>query len=272
MTAPVDGFPVGSAGSGGRAGRHDLRLGGAALGTWLMSWAALSLPWWVSALAAAGALVACAGLCRSRARAATVLTAVLLGVACGGLATAGRTVTRDSPAVEKVIRGRVPVPVELVVSDDPRLMRSGRGYVLAADLVHIAGSAGRVVASGGRADGSPVPVGSWGGVSSSGVDGPPVGLVLDSAGPGDGSPAVWRRAGPTVVDGSGDAGALDLAGGVGARDLDWGVGVPVLNGGAAVRDLAGSAVHGLNDGAGVRGLAEGAAVHGLNNGGAAREL
>ncbi|MFD1075176.1 ComEC/Rec2 family competence protein [Longispora fulva] len=107
-----------------------------------MSWAALSLPWSTSALVGAGALAASAVVCRSRARFATVLVAVLLGVACGGLATAGRTVTRDSPAVERVVHDRVSVPVTLVVSDDPRLMRGGRGYVIAADLVRIGAPGG----------------------------------------------------------------------------------------------------------------------------------
>ncbi|WP_412541959.1 ComEC/Rec2 family competence protein [Longispora sp. K20-0274] len=191
MTAPVDGFPV------GRARQHDLRLAGAALGAWLMSWAALHLTWWTSVLVAAAALVVAATVARSRVRFATVLVAALLGVACGGLATAGRTVTRDSPVLDRVVHERTTAPVTLVVSDDPRLMRGGRGYVIAADLVRIAGpahvtGANSTAARPGGPDPGPASAPARGGATDSARD----------AAPARGGAGSGRDAGPEagVVD------------------------------------------------------------------------
>ncbi|MBA3488934.1 MAG: ComEC/Rec2 family competence protein [Longispora sp.] len=111
---------------------RDLRLAGAAAGAWLATWAALSLalPWVFTGIAAA---LLCSGVLWRWGR-ATAAIAVLLGTVAGGLATAQQTMTRDDPAVSALVLQRDSVPVELQITDDPRLVRTGRGYVIAADL------------------------------------------------------------------------------------------------------------------------------------------
>jgi competence protein ComEC len=77
------------------------------------------------------------GLWWSRWRHATILIPLFLGITCGGLATASQTAIRDHPAITTLTRERATVPVDLVITDDPRLLRDGRGYLIAADLVQV---------------------------------------------------------------------------------------------------------------------------------------
>jgi competence protein ComEC len=136
----------------------DLRLAGVAAGCWLAALAGLYLAAAAGAVAAAGAFAAAAGVAglrrragaaaapRRRGRAAAVaerradvapgrrggaagarwlVAAVLLGAAAGFAATAARVAARDADPLAGLARDRAHVRVELVVTDDPRQLRTG---------------------------------------------------------------------------------------------------------------------------------------------------
>jgi competence protein ComEC len=120
----------------------DLRLAGAALGTWLAAFGALSLSARttvvVAGVAAVAAGVAAATVSHAGGRPLAwgwVAVAVLLGVVCGATATAARTSVRDAEPLAGLARGRAAVVAELVVRDDPQLMPGVRPrWLVVADV------------------------------------------------------------------------------------------------------------------------------------------
>ncbi|MFY1687292.1 ComEC/Rec2 family competence protein [Plantactinospora sp. WMMB782] len=150
-----------AAGDDGRR-RPDLRLVGLAVGAWLSALAGLLLGTGptvlVTVLAGAAALVTSgwltvagrpvvsARLARlTRAgldRHGWVVVTVLLGVVCGGVATAARLAVRDAEPVSQLAEARARVSVELVVREDPRPIGAAAGpptsYLLPARLVWVA--------------------------------------------------------------------------------------------------------------------------------------
>jgi competence protein ComEC len=109
-------------------------LFGPALGVWAASLTAL----WMSATAAVAMAGVAAAMCvavtavgRYRPRHGHRSTAwrwlaagALLGVVCGGLATASRTAARDAEPLAGLARSRADTRVEMSVTDDPRSLRS----------------------------------------------------------------------------------------------------------------------------------------------------
>ncbi|WP_026185757.1 ComEC/Rec2 family competence protein [Salinispora pacifica] len=130
----------------------DLRLAGLAVAAWLAALAGLYLPARASLLVAAiAAVMAAAGgvylsglLGRPPAsvrRYGWTAIAVLLGVVCGASVTAARVAARDATPVRALVEERAVVTVDLVVRDDPRLVRSGSGrpatFLVAAESTRI---------------------------------------------------------------------------------------------------------------------------------------
>ena len=128
---------------------------GPALGAWGGSLIALRTTAIVAVAMAGAAAVVCvvvaaAGGHRPRHGRASralglVAAGVLLGVVCGGLATAARTAARDAEPLISLARSRSDARVEVTVTDDPRPLRAtGSGpvtYIVPARLT-------RVVAAG----------------------------------------------------------------------------------------------------------------------------
>ncbi|MFC0532637.1 ComEC/Rec2 family competence protein [Phytohabitans kaempferiae] len=120
----------------------DLRLAGLAVATWLSALATLYFPVRAAiAMCTIAALVAALVALGVRRRAIPhgwVVLSVLLGVVCGGAATAARVSTRDAEPLAALVREHARVDVELVVRDDPRPVRSLAGrpqtYLVAAHL------------------------------------------------------------------------------------------------------------------------------------------
>jgi competence protein ComEC len=109
-----------------------------ALATWLSALAALHMPAPAVLTGAGSALAGTVLLCRrtwrtgrvGRRRAgawAGVAVVVLLGVACGGVATAARLVARDAAPVAEPVQQRARASVELTVRRDPRPLRRTAG-------------------------------------------------------------------------------------------------------------------------------------------------
>jgi competence protein ComEC len=116
----------------------DLRLAGLALASWLSALVALHGRAPVAVATAAVALVGAGALWRWTGRAGRagriragawcgVAVAMLLGVACGSVATAARLVTRDAAAVAGPAHRHATVDVELTVRRDPRALRQDAG-------------------------------------------------------------------------------------------------------------------------------------------------
>jgi competence protein ComEC len=113
-------------------GRLDLRLAGMALATWLSALAALHGRAPVAVVVATVALVGAAALWWSVGRAGWLglAVALLLGVACGSVATAARLAVRDAAPVAAPAAAHARVTAELTVRRDPRELRApdaGRG-------------------------------------------------------------------------------------------------------------------------------------------------
>jgi competence protein ComEC len=141
--------------------RPDLRLFGAAAGTWAASLAALQVSFRAAVvgavMAAAAAAVIAARLTLATRRRPLVgrrltgrlgrdargwaVAGVLLGVVCGGLATAARTSARDADPLASLARDQAQVRAELTVTDDPRPLRSSRvgppTYLIPARLTRL---------------------------------------------------------------------------------------------------------------------------------------
>jgi competence protein ComEC len=144
--------------------RPDLRLAGFALAAWSAALACLYLSSGAGLLVAAAALGGAAavgvGLKRSvraglRRPAGTALdrarrwagsarwigVALLLGAACGSVATAVRIGVRDAGPLAALVRESATVDVDLVVRDDPRAVRAPAGrpstYVVAVQLTTV---------------------------------------------------------------------------------------------------------------------------------------
>ncbi|WBB82570.1 ComEC/Rec2 family competence protein [Micromonospora sp. WMMD882] len=137
-----------------------MRLVGLAVATWLTALAGLSLSAPASLLLAVAAAVLAAALAvhllgrlgrpgAPARRYGWIAVAVLLGVVCGGAATAARLTARDAAVVRALTGERASVTAELVVRDDPRPVRGvvGRPAMLLApaDLVGVTGPDGRRV-------------------------------------------------------------------------------------------------------------------------------
>lgn len=138
----------------------DLRLAGLAVSAWLTALAGLHLSAGTSLLLvglAAGLAGVLAGhllgwLGRPRGsvgRHGWIAVTVLLGVVCGGAATAARLTARDAAVIRALTGQRAPVTAELVVRDDPRPVRGAVGrpamLLVPADLVTVTGPDGRRV-------------------------------------------------------------------------------------------------------------------------------
>jgi len=135
----------------GRRPPPDLRLAGPAVGAWLAALAGLRLSagatLLVAALAAAAAAVLGCRLLRPSASALDrygwVAVTVLLGVLCGGVATAAHVGVRDAGPVRDLAASRATVSTELEVRDDPRTLTGVANrpatYVLSARLRWLAG-------------------------------------------------------------------------------------------------------------------------------------
>ncbi|WP_422773700.1 ComEC/Rec2 family competence protein [Plantactinospora sp. WMMC1484] len=141
----------------------DLRLAGLAVGAWLSALTGLLLGMrptlLVVALAGAAALALTARMASRRVSASRrspdvavrglvlvdrcgwVVVGVLLGVICGGAATAARLEVRDAAPISRLAEARARVSVELVVRDDPRAIRGSAGrsanYLLSGRLVWV---------------------------------------------------------------------------------------------------------------------------------------
>lgn len=107
----------------------DLRLVALALATWLSALAALHFhaPAAVALAGTASLAAAVAWRWLGRTGWAAVLVAILLGVACGGLATAPRVAARDADPVAQPAHDRARVTVELTVRRDPRQLSQDAG-------------------------------------------------------------------------------------------------------------------------------------------------
>ncbi|WP_040478858.1 ComEC/Rec2 family competence protein [Longispora albida] len=149
---------------------HDLRLTGAALGTWAGALTALHVGPFQAVLLAATALLAATitYFFNRKASAATsstkdgsrpslrpAIAMTLLGIVCGSVATAGHTFARDAPAITDLSGSRAVVRAELTITGDPKLFRNGKGYVIPADLTR---AQPREPASGNRT--TPHPAGT----------------------------------------------------------------------------------------------------------------
>jgi competence protein ComEC len=123
----------------------DFRLAVGGLAAWLAVLAAIGLPAVVSVAAGLAALTVAGGLLLVGPRRTAVL-ALALGCAGGAaLATSARVGAADSSPLTDLAQDRASVSVELVVTDDPRSLRSGGP---GGHRVSVAARAERVTASG----------------------------------------------------------------------------------------------------------------------------
>ena len=140
----------------------DLRLAGLAVAVWLTALAGLRLtaaPTAVIAAVAGAAAVGLAGYLLSgdrpvASRYGWITVSVLLGVVCGGAATAARLTVRDAAPVVALVVAGADVTAELVVRDDPRKVQGAAGrppiFLVSAGLSWIRGPDGRQVATSAR--------------------------------------------------------------------------------------------------------------------------
>ena len=124
----------------GRAEQPDLRLAALAVATWMSALGGLHLTAGVGAViaAGAGALALAGSVYLSRSAPPTVdrygwvVVVLLLGVVCGGSATAARVGVRDAAPLNELVKAGASVTVGIVVRDDPRTVAAhpGRPAVL----------------------------------------------------------------------------------------------------------------------------------------------
>jgi competence protein ComEC len=125
-------------------------LFGPALGTWAATLAMLHTSATVAVGGAVVAALACAVMLllhRYRPRHGLpsrtlrwAAAGALLGVVCGGLATAARTAARDAEPIAALARSRAEARVDLTVTDDPRRLRTTVGpptYLVPARLTRV---------------------------------------------------------------------------------------------------------------------------------------
>lgn len=83
-----------------------------------------------------------------------IVVAVLLGVVCGGAATAARLVVRDAAPIAALVRAGAEVTVDVVLRDDPRAARnrSARAplFVVRAELSTLSGADGQRLSAPAR--------------------------------------------------------------------------------------------------------------------------
>jgi len=123
----------------------DLRLAGFAVATWLAALAALFLSARAGILLGAAALGGAGLLAGVRLPAIAAVrwlgVAVLLGAACGAIATGARVTVREAGPLVALVRSGDPVRVEAVVRDDPRALDGSPGrapsYLVAVDLTAV---------------------------------------------------------------------------------------------------------------------------------------
>lgn len=121
----------------------DLRLASGGLAAWLAVLVTTALPARTGATAGVVALLV-AGALLVRGPRAAAATALVLGCAGGAaLATSARVAGADASPLAGLARDRAAVTVELVVSDDPRLLRSGPDRVSVAAHAVLLTGAGR---------------------------------------------------------------------------------------------------------------------------------
>lgn len=136
--------------SGTKAGSvADLRLAGFAVAVWLSALASLYLSARAGLSLGAAAAALSLGVLWSSGRELPapgvpvrrwrwVVLAVLLGVACGAVATGARVSVREAEELVELVRAGDPVWMEMVVRDDPRAARGSAGrpptYIVAVDL------------------------------------------------------------------------------------------------------------------------------------------
>lgn len=130
----------------------DLRLAAGGLAAWLTVIGTLALP--ASAGIATGivALVGAAAAAASRRAPAATLTLVLGCAGAAALATAVRLAAAEDSPLTALARERASIAADLVVSEDPRPLRSGAGpprVAVAATMEHVA-AAGRAWSLSGR--------------------------------------------------------------------------------------------------------------------------
>ncbi|MBL7256099.1 ComEC/Rec2 family competence protein [Paractinoplanes lichenicola] len=140
----------------------DLRLAGFAVAVWMSALAALYLSARTGILIGAGAaglaVVLIVWMRRGEARPRAgrwVGLAVLLGVACGAVATGARVSVREAGPLVELIRAGDPVWMELVVRDDPRALKSSSAmpptYIVAVDLLSVRAEDGVTLRMSARA-------------------------------------------------------------------------------------------------------------------------
>jgi competence protein ComEC len=116
----------------------DLRLAGAAAGTWLAALATLHLSWRAGVALAVVAAVAAVLAAVTGLPGRLAVVGVLVGVVAGAGVTASRVALRDAGPVAGLAHERAAVRADLVITDDPRPTRGVAGrpaqYVIAADL------------------------------------------------------------------------------------------------------------------------------------------
>uniref|UniRef100_UPI0013C2C006 ComEC/Rec2 family competence protein n=1 Tax=Allorhizocola rhizosphaerae TaxID=1872709 RepID=UPI0013C2C006 len=128
----MDSSPVkdGSAhGSRGRGGSLDLRLAPLALGCWAAALSTLHAGLRVGLVLGGVAFLAGGVAVTRRWQWRWIVVAGAVGVACGAVTTAARLSAATAPELAALVAERATVEVELSVSDDPRLSRSGTWVV-----------------------------------------------------------------------------------------------------------------------------------------------
>lgn len=150
---------------GGAPDPPDLRLAGLAVAAWLAALAGLHLPASSSLLVAAiaaglaglGGLYLLGLLGRPLASVRPygwTAIAILLGVVCGASVTAARVTVRDATPVRALVEARATVAADLVVRDDPRLVRTASGrpamFLVATESTRVTGPGGRRVEARAR--------------------------------------------------------------------------------------------------------------------------
>lgn len=123
LSAAGQTMSTGQAALAGSSGPLDLRLAAVALGAWLSVLLCLRLTASVALAVAVAALAGVAVLWRLMGRGkawAGIAVAVLLGVICGGTATAARLVARDAPPLVLAAANHANVTVELTTRRDAR--------------------------------------------------------------------------------------------------------------------------------------------------------
>lgn len=121
----------------------DLRLAPTALGCWAAALTVLHTGQRVGMLLCATALLAGALTAKMSRRWRWIALAAVVGVICGGAATAARESVARAPELTDLVARRVTAVVEVRISDDPRPARKSTGtavtWVVPARLISVEG-------------------------------------------------------------------------------------------------------------------------------------